>query len=97
MNQFRTSDKAEDDLRDIWLFVARNDPDAADRLVAEITRRFPTLAQFPEIGRRRDELLPDARSLSVGRYLIFYRLIDDGIEIIRVVHGARNLPALFDD
>jgi len=43
------------------------------------------------MGRTRDELVPGLRSLPFGRYVIFYRALDDGSEIVRVLHGARDL------
>jgi toxin ParE1/3/4 len=49
------------------------------------------------MGRRRDELLPSLRSFPVEDYLIFYRPIEEGIEILRVVSGYRDLEALFQD
>lgn len=49
------------------------------------------------MGRRRDELLPSLRSFPVEDYLIFYRSIEDGIDILRVVSGYRDLEALFPD
>lgn len=51
---------------------------------------------MPGIGRRRDDLAPGLRSISYANYLIFYRPIDDGIEIVRVLHGSRDLPSQFD-
>jgi toxin ParE1/3/4 len=49
------------------------------------------------VGRLRGDLLPDLRGFVVGRYLIFYRPIEDGIEVVRVFHGARNVEALLKD
>jgi toxin ParE1/3/4 len=43
------------------------------------------------MGRKVGELAPNLRSLPVGSYLIFYRPIDDGIQLIRVLHGARDI------
>ena len=51
--------------------------------------------QFPGAGQARSELMPNLRSFPVGRYLIFYRPIPDGIEVLRVLHGARNLRKIF--
>ena len=48
------------------------------------------------MGRRRDELSPGLRSVVMGSYLIFYRPLEDGIRLMRVFHGARDLPSLFD-
>lgn len=51
---------------------------------------------MPESGRKRPDLAPDLRSLPVGNQVIFYRPIPDGIQVIRVLHGARDIPAVFD-
>jgi toxin ParE1/3/4 len=52
------------------------------------------LADNPRLGRARPEIAPDARAWSVGRYLVLYREQDDGIEIVRVVHGASRLEQI---
>ena len=49
------------------------------------------------MGKKRDELLPYLRSFPVENYLIFYRPIEEGIEVLRVVSGYRDLKRLFDD
>ena len=51
---------------------------------------------MPEVGRQRPDLAPNLRSLPAGNYVIFYRPIPDGIQLIRVLHGARDIPAIFD-
>ncbi|MGB7157168.1 MAG: type II toxin-antitoxin system RelE/ParE family toxin [Tepidisphaeraceae bacterium] len=86
---------AEKDLWEIVLHIAPDNEDAAFRLVDAIDERFELLAQFPGAGPARPELLPELRSFPVGNYLILYKPIDDGIEVMRVVHGARNLRRLF--
>ncbi|WP_373530241.1 type II toxin-antitoxin system RelE/ParE family toxin [Nostoc sp.] len=48
----------------------------------------------PKMGRERIDISPLVRSFAVSNYLIFYRLIEEGIEIVRVIHGARNIPNL---
>jgi toxin ParE1/3/4 len=48
------------------------------------------------MGRERIDIAPLVRSFPVNNYLIFYRLIEEGIEIVRVIHGARNIPNLFE-
>jgi len=50
----------------------------------------------PNLGRRRDELIPSLRSFPVEDYLIFYFPLENGIEIARVVNGYRDLDAMFD-
>lgn len=55
------------------------------------------LAQFPEMGRNRDDIVPSIRSFPVNNYLIFYRTVALGIEVVRVVSGYRNLENLFSE
>jgi toxin ParE1/3/4 len=73
------------------------DPRSATRFVEGILRRCELLAGQPGIGRLRADLAPNLRSFAVGRYLILYRPLDGGIEVARVLHGARNLKAQFPD
>ena len=87
---------AEEDLEEIWSFVAERDVEAADRLIDEITGRFDHLLAYPEAGRARHELLVNLRSLPVKRYVIFYQPTDAGVEIFRVLHGSRDVQGEFD-
>lgn len=87
--------QAEVDLDDLWWSIAQDNPDAADRVLDAIDDRCTLLAQFPRLGTSRDELLPGLRSSPVGSYLVFYLPLPDGIEVIRVLHGSRDLDRLF--
>ena|SRR5829696_311365 len=91
MAQLRFSAAAERDLIDIGNFIARENPAAAAVLVERLEEHCQVLAAYPLIGRARDELAPGLRSLAFGRYVIFYRVPDDCVEIVRVLHGARDL------
>jgi toxin ParE1/3/4 len=91
----RTS-QAELDRVEIALRIARDNPAAADHLLETIDEKCHLLAQMPEIGRKRPDLAPDLRSLPVSNYVIFHRPVSDGIQVIRVLHGARDIPAFFD-
>lgn len=53
------------------------------------------LADYPGKGRDRGSILPGLFSFPVGNYLIFYRIVPAGVEVARVLHGARDLPSLF--
>jgi toxin ParE1/3/4 len=86
---------AEADLWEILLFIARDSEEAAFRLIDSIDERFDLLARFPGAGPARPEISEGLRSFPVGNHLILYKPIDDGIEVMRVVHGARNLRRLF--
>jgi toxin ParE1/3/4 len=92
------SPEAEIELDDIWYYIAREsgNPDIAERFIHSLTERFYLLAQYPYIGRRRDDdLRSDMRSFSVGEYIILYRLEEGDIRILHVVRGTRNIQALF--
>ena len=86
------------DVVEIVLRIRRVNAKAARKLLHAIDDTIVLLSQFPGIGPKRPELGAAIRSFPVAKYtdyLIFYRLIDDGIEVIRVTHGAQNLPRLF--
>ena len=74
---------------------AEVDLDAANRFLAKIDEQCHTLAQFPKMGINGDEPMPALRSFPVGNYLIFYQPIDDGIDVVRVLSGMRDMDALF--
>ena len=96
MPQYRIAEAARADLDALWLYVAEQGGlDAADRLIDAITERFPLLAANPGMGRERNELAPGLRSFPVGDYLIFYRRARGRIDIVRVLHGSRDLPRFF--
>lgn len=85
----------EQDLDEIWDFVAHDGIAAADRLIDSIVGKCHLLARNPEMGQARPELATALRSFSVGSYVIFFRPIEDGMEVARVIHGARDVDALF--
>jgi toxin ParE1/3/4 len=85
---------AERDVVDIWLNVALESPIAADRLVDQIHDRALQLIGFPELGPENPEISNGMRFLTSGRYLILYRIANAHMEIVRVLHGARDLSLL---
>jgi toxin ParE1/3/4 len=87
---------ARGDLTEIWDYIADDNERRADAFVDLIDQKFQELARHPHMGRSRDELEESLRSFPVGRYVIFYRVILGGIEIIRVLHGSRDLNAIFN-
>jgi toxin ParE1/3/4 len=68
----------------------------ADAFVDLIDQKFQALAGHPNPGRSRDELEEGLRSFPVGKYVIFYRAIPEGVEIVRVLHGSRDLTAILN-
>ena len=95
----RVAPRAETDLDDIWYYVAKESGsiEIANRLIDTLTDRFFMLAVFPYVGRARDDDFgPGRRSVAVGEYVIVYCVENVEVLILRVVHGRRDLEALFD-
>jgi toxin ParE1/3/4 len=69
----------------------------ADRFAARIDKTFRLLARRPGIGRARPELYSDLRSFVIGKYVTFYLPLKKGIDVIRVLHGARDIETVFED
>jgi len=95
MPAFRLTAAAEDDLLSIWEYIAQDNPDAATRQLFKIEETSSLLAENPHLGPARPDIAAEMRYFPVGSYLILYRLVVEGVEIVRVLHGARNIPALF--
>lgn len=87
---------AQGDLLEIWSFIAeeRRRPAAADRLLRRFDEVLRHLLVHPEIGESYRGAASDVRLFPVGSYLIVYRSDSDGIELLRVVHGARDWKEL---
>jgi toxin ParE1/3/4 len=95
MKRYRLTPEAEKDLDEITNFIAAGARAAANRLIDGIEAKCQALAEMPGTGRGREELAPNLRSSHVHKYIIFYRLDDEGIEVIRVIHGHRDIPKQF--
>jgi toxin ParE1/3/4 len=93
----RLAPRAETDLDDVWLYVARESSiETANHLIDTITDRFLILARFPYLGRSREEDFgPGCRSLAVGDYVIVYCIENQDVLVLRVLHARRQLKALF--
>ncbi|MDB6074556.1 MAG: plasmid stabilization protein [Verrucomicrobiaceae bacterium] len=79
------------DLRDIWDYVAEESPLQADRLIDRFRQKIEYLAEWNTLGRPRPELTKDCRSYPFGKYCFYYRPKDTGIELLRVLHSARDI------
>ena len=95
MIDFRVSPEVASDLEEIWDFIAKDNQAAANQCIAQILEVFKRLVDMPRMGRQRDDLSAGLRSYSHGSYVITYRIRGEYIEIGRVVHGARNLYAIY--
>ncbi len=85
------------DLADVASYIAADNPQRAISFALEIRDRCRTLIVAPESGRARNDIKRGLRSIPFGRYVIFYTLRANEIRVERVLHGARDLRALFDE
>lgn len=91
-------ERALDDLAEHWSYRALEyGEDSADTLIDRIERRLTLLADYPESGTKRDELRPGLRSVVLGKLILFYIPLRDGIELVRVLDGRRDLHTTLDE
>ena len=95
MRQFQLTRNALGDLDEIADYISRDNSAAAGRLLKEFEAICSRLAEYPKLGAARPELHADARSFTAGNYVLFYRELDDGIELLRVLHAARDIASEF--
>ena len=86
---------AEADLAEIWAYIAEESPRAATSFVTKIEAKFEPLLAFPGMGTPRDQIAPGLRAMTFKNYVIDYTHTVDSLVIVRVVHGARDVRALF--
>jgi toxin ParE1/3/4 len=86
--------QAEEDLIEIWTYIAQDNSRAADRLLDTLDEKSHQLADNPRLGVERLDIGPGVRSWRVRSYLILYRECDEGVEVVRYAHGARRLQDL---
>jgi toxin ParE1/3/4 len=88
--------EALDDVRGIWQHLVETaSVEVADKALDRIRVACLRYASQPELGQRRPELAPHIRFFTVRQLVVFYEPIPDGIEVVQVIHGARDLAAHF--
>jgi toxin ParE1/3/4 len=95
MTRLVITPRAAADMEDIADAIATESPRAAVRLIERFREVVGLIRDHPKIGPARNEIADGMRIFLVGNYLILYRALDDGAEIVRVVRGARRLEDLF--
>jgi toxin ParE1/3/4 len=93
----RLAPHARAELSNIWNYIARESGNlaAADGVIDAITERFYLLAEFPYMGRARDDLRFGLRSFPVGQYVIIYTIDDGDVQILHVFHGRQDIEGRF--
>lgn len=87
--------EAEDDIDAIVYRIAADQPEAAIKWLDRLNERMQTLADWPGMGVARDELRVGLRGYPLGNYMIFYRSTGDGVAVVRVLDGRRDLRSIF--
>lgn len=87
--------QAEADILEIWEYIAEDSVIEADRWIDRLDEKLALWATQPKLGRVRDELAGGLRSLPFGRYVVFYEVLPDGVDVVRVLHGARDIDQMF--
>ncbi len=91
------SPQYEQDIAEIWEHIAQHNADAADRVVVAIERSIELLSDFPGLGTPCPHLAPGLRRTLWQEYLIYYRLREGRLEVVRALHGRRNIvPSHFE-
>ena len=93
MPNIRYSETSILDFREIWGYIANDNERAADELITSFERKLKLLATMPEMGKDESDLAEKLRSFPIGNYILFYREVSDGIQLIRALHGARDITS----
>jgi plasmid stabilization system protein ParE len=97
-NQYQLTPTAARDLAAIYDHIARDNLPAAGRMLQRFLDAFRKLADQPGMGHLREDLTDEPfRFWSVGAYLIIYRPDIEPLEILRVVHGSREIARLLEE
>ena len=92
MSKVRFTRHAREDLLDIWLYIApRCSNTVADQVYDRIEQTCRLLKHNPQLGPARPEIAEDARALVIERWIALYRLVEDGVQVVRIVDGVRDL------
>jgi len=96
MPPLRISPRATLDLLEIWNYIADDSIENADLFLDQLDETMRKLRAHPGMGRQREELAPRIRSFPYQRYVIFYRADSSSVEIVRILHGARDVEDGFE-
>ena len=95
MKEYSLLRAAQADMDEQWIYLAERSEQAAARMKLSLTLAFERLVDFPNLGRARPEFTGGLRSFPVDNFVIYYRVLENKIEIVRVLHGAADPTDLF--
>ncbi|MFN6563085.1 MAG: type II toxin-antitoxin system RelE/ParE family toxin [Nostoc sp. ChiSLP01] len=97
MKRHIISPEASQDLSEIIDYFVTKNINAGESFVEKFDKKCRYLASFPNMGRSYENIKVNLRGVPLDGYIILYRVIDNGIEIVRVVSGYRNIESLFSE
>ena len=97
-DRFRLTKPAIQDIEEIADYIAQQSGlEQSENFLSKLESKFSKIVNFPLLGRKRDEILTNIRTIPLDKYLILYMPIGNDIEILRVVSGYRDLCKLFTE
>ena len=97
MTRYILTPSAKRDINDIWDYIANDSIEAADRVLDALESAMARLAKNPKIGHWREELADKRhRFFLVYSYLIVYRGEAKALQIVRVLHAARDVQSILE-
>jgi len=98
IKSYRLSDIAESDISEIYDYtVSHHSHNQAILYLQGLEKQFIMLVDQPNIGKNRDEIRKTLKSFVYEKHTMFYRVLDDHIRIVRVLHSSRDMPKLLQD
>ncbi|WP_414545562.1 type II toxin-antitoxin system RelE/ParE family toxin [Nostoc sp. CCY0012] len=95
--EYLISKEASQDLDEILDYFLVRNINAGERFIREFNKKCQNIAQFPNLGRSYIKFDPRLRGIPLDGYIIFYRLFEGRVVIVRVVSGYRDLESIFAD
>jgi toxin ParE1/3/4 len=93
----KITQKARQDLRSIYRYIAQDNPHAARRVIEQLQATIHLLARNPHMGLLRSHLQQGLRTFTSGSYIIFYQPLNTGVNVVHIIHGARDIENLLDE
>ena len=92
------SKRAQQDLAELFAWIAKDAPDNCQRVARKIREKIKMIATHPNAGHRLTKYKNRrVKYVLVFKYRVFYRIDDEHLIILRIVHGARKFPKLFQN
>ncbi|MBA5628348.1 type II toxin-antitoxin system RelE/ParE family toxin [Moheibacter lacus] len=96
MDKYILSKKSQEDIESIYEYGNfRFGKDVAIQYLIELKNCFENLSENPEMGKNRNEIKQGLFSFPFVSHVIFYRILQNHIRIVRVLHGSRDIQKFF--